>query len=302
MPTNTVLFTSRAPIGYVAIALNPISTNQGFKSIVPYITDFSQFIALVMRTFAPKIDSMAPGTTFKEVSGKIVAGVPFPLPPLAEQRRIVTKVDELMSLCDKLEKAQLKKETTRNKFTKASLAKINQPNPATFLDDVHFVIKYIPSITTSVDQIKQLRQTILNLAVRGKLVAQDQNDEPANELLKRIRAKADNRKKPKVENDTVDTPPFSIPFGWEWTRLGKIGNWGSGSTPSRNNPDLYGGGITWLKSGELNDNMQLRGSKETVTELAVKNGSFRQNRPGDVLIAMYGATIGMLAILAACRT
>ena len=103
MPTGTVLFTSRAPIGYVAIAANSISTNQGFKSIVPYISDCSRFIAITMKAFAPQIDANASGTTFKEVSGKIVAGIPFPLPPLAEQHRIVAKVDELMALCDRLE-------------------------------------------------------------------------------------------------------------------------------------------------------------------------------------------------------
>lgn len=99
MPKGTVLFTSRAPIGYVAIAANPISTNQGFKSIVPYVADCSRFIATAMKAFAPEIDAKAPGTTFKEVSGKVVAAVPFPLPPLAEQHRIVAKVDELMDLC-----------------------------------------------------------------------------------------------------------------------------------------------------------------------------------------------------------
>src|SRR3546814_720160 len=99
MPAGTVLFTSRAPIGYVAISAKPISTNQGFKSIVPYIPECSRFIALAMKAFAPEIDAKAPGTTFKEVSGKIVAAVPFPLPPLPEQHRIVAKVDELMALC-----------------------------------------------------------------------------------------------------------------------------------------------------------------------------------------------------------
>ncbi|MSO22383.1 MAG: hypothetical protein EXQ58_03820 [Acidobacteria bacterium] len=77
-----------------------------------------------------------------------------------------------------------------------------------------------------------------------------------------------------------------------------MGDWGSGSTPARGNHDLYGGGITWLKSGELNDNQALAGSEETVTELALKTGSFRRNQPGDVLLAMYGATIGKVAILA----
>jgi type I restriction enzyme S subunit len=65
LPAGSVLFTSRAPIGYVAIAANPISTNQGFKSVIPYIEACSRFIALGMKTFAPEIDARAPGTTFK---------------------------------------------------------------------------------------------------------------------------------------------------------------------------------------------------------------------------------------------
>ena len=103
MPAGTVLFTSRAPIGYVAVAANPISTNQGFKSIVPFVPECSRFIALAMRAFAPDIDANAPGTTFREVSGKIVSRLPFPVPPLDEQLRIVAQVDEFMALCDRLE-------------------------------------------------------------------------------------------------------------------------------------------------------------------------------------------------------
>jgi len=122
MPAGTVLFTSRAPIGYVAIAANPISTNQGFRSIVPYVADCSRFIAVAMQTFASDIDAKAPGTTFKEVSGKIVAGVAFPLPPLAEQHRIVAKVDELMTLLDRLETTRIQRETTRAQLLESLLA------------------------------------------------------------------------------------------------------------------------------------------------------------------------------------
>jgi type I restriction enzyme S subunit len=186
MPKGTVLFTSRAPIGYVAIASNPISTNQGFKSIVPYVGNCSRYIATAMRAFAPDIDTDAPGTTFKEVSGKIVAAVPLPLPPLAEQHRIVAKVDELMALCDRLEAARDERDATRDKLTTASLARLNAPDPDTFRDDVRFALDALPALTARADQIKRLRQTILNLAVRGKLVPNDPNDEPPSELLKRI--------------------------------------------------------------------------------------------------------------------
>ena len=66
MPAGTVLFSSRAPIGYVSIAANPISTNQGFKSIVPYVRECSCFIAIAMQAFAPEINANAPGTTFRK--------------------------------------------------------------------------------------------------------------------------------------------------------------------------------------------------------------------------------------------
>ena len=178
MPKGTVLFTSRAPIGYVAIAANPISTNQGFKSIIPYISDCSRFIAIAMEAFASEIDATAPGTTFKEVSGKIVAALPFPLPPVAEQHRIVAKVDELMALCDRLEAEQTERESTRNRLATASLARLNSPDPdpATFQHDVAFALDNLAPFTTRPDQIKGLRQTILNLAVRGKVVQQDPKD------------------------------------------------------------------------------------------------------------------------------
>ena len=166
------------------------------------------------------------------------------------------------------------------------------------------LLSHYEKIADAPDAIPRLRRFILDLAVCGKLVEQDPNDEPASELLKRIAAekgrlvKAKRIKKSEVDPVNEEIAPFSVPSLWRWTRLGAIGDWGAGSTPSRGNLDLYGGGLTWLKSGELNDDTQLRGSEETITELAVQKGSFRLNRSGDVLIAMYGATIGKLAILA----
>ena len=188
MPVGTVLFTSRAPIGYVAIAANPIATNQGFKSIVPYVADCSRFIGLAMQTFAPEIDANAPGTTFKEVSGKIVAGVPFPLPPLAEQHRIVAKVDELMALSDRLEEARAAQEETRDRLTSASLARLSAPDTddVTFRSYARFAVDALPALTARADQVRHLRQAILNLAVGGKLVEQDPAEEPASEQISRI--------------------------------------------------------------------------------------------------------------------
>ena len=248
LPKGTVLFTSRAPIGYVAIAANPISTNQGFKSIVPYIVDCSRFVATAMKAFAPEIDAKAPGTTFKEVSGKIVAAIAFPLPPLAEQHRIVAKVDELMGLCARLETTRASREAARDRLAAASLARLNAPDPETFQADARFALNALPALTTRPDQIKALRQTILNLAVRGKLAPQDAKDEPASELLKRIAKekarllKEENSKAKQSIPRDFHVDSFALPANWNWCQLDEI-SWkitdGDHLTPKREATGRY---------------------------------------------------------------
>ena len=169
---------------------------------------------------------------------------------------------------------------------------------------------------------QQLKNSILQMAVQGKLVPQDQNDEPASVLLERIRKEkeqlikdgkikkekkpsyifrgADNLPYEKVgKNEPVciaDEVPFEIPESWEWVRLGSIGDWGSGATPSRSVPEYYGGDIPWLKTGDLNDSY-IKYIPENISELALEKTSVRLNPTGSVLIAMYGATIGKVGIL-----
>ena len=221
MPAGTVLFSSRAPIGYVAISANPISTNQGFKSIVPYVIDCSRFIALAMKAFAPEISAKAPGTTFKEVSGKIVAGVPFPLPPLAEQHRIVTKVDELMALCDQLEAARNEREVTRNRLTAASLARFNapDPDPATSQNHTAFALQNLTHFTTRPDQIDAVRQAILNLAVFGKLTRQDSEEDGRNQRQLRPAAKAGRLDSREFEDRAK---LFNTPVNWTIEPLSRV--------------------------------------------------------------------------------
>ena len=151
---------------------------------------------------------------------------------------------------------------------------------------------------------KALRQKILDLAIHGKLVPQDPNDEPASVLLERIRAEKERLikegkiKKGKKSAKTSDKPhyPFELPKGWVWTTLGEIGSWQSGATPSRMNKDYYGGNIPWLNTGDLNDGT-ITYIPEYITQRALEETSVRLNPKGSVLIAMYGATIGKIGIL-----
>jgi len=155
---------------------------------------------------------------------------------------------------------------------------------------------------------KKLRQKILDLAIHGKLVPQDPNDEPASVLLERIRKEKEQLikegkikapKKSKSAGDTSHYPkevPFEVPDGWCWCYLNSIGRWQSGATPSRGVNAYYGGTIPWLKTGDLNDDY-VKDIPERITDKALKETSVKLNPEGSVLIAMYGATIGKVGIL-----
>jgi len=103
MPAGTVLYTSRAPIGYAAIASAPVCTNQGFKSFVPTDAVNSDYLYWFLLHATPQIRKLGSGTTFPELSKKGAEGVPLPLPPLAEQRRIVAAIEEQFSRLDAAE-------------------------------------------------------------------------------------------------------------------------------------------------------------------------------------------------------
>ena len=172
---------------------------------------------------------------------------------------------------------------------------------------------------------KQLKNSILQWAIQGKLVPQNPKDETASKLLERIAAarnestlsqsKGTKSKKSaqtsriyrengvwyeQVGNaepkDISDDIPFEIPENWAWTRMGNIGSWGAGATPAKGNPAFYKDGvIPWLVTGELNNSVVTE-TKTKVSKIALEKCSLRLCKPGDVLIAMYGATIGKLAI------
>ena len=170
---------------------------------------------------------------------------------------------------------------------------------------------------------KQLKNSILQWAIQGKLVPQDPNDEPASVLLEKIRQEKERLiKEKKIKRDKnasiiyrgednsyyekflatgevkcIDEEiPFEIPNGWEWCRMGSIGEWGAGATPAKGNLDYYNGNILWLRTGELNNDV-VYDTEIKITEKALRECSLRLNKIGDVMIAMYGATIGKVAIV-----
>ena len=151
-----------------------------------------------------------------------------------------------------------------------------------------------------------LRQKVLDLAIRGKLTKREKGDEPASALLARIVAEKEKRnaKVGRARTSAVPQPipddekPFELPNGWVWARLGELGIWKAGGTPSRSHNEYYrNGDIPWLKTGDLNDGF-ISDIPEKITKRGLESTSARVNAPGSVLMAMYGATIGKLGILA----
>lgn len=198
------------------------------------------------------LNQYATSTAQPGLSVSTINEVLIPLPPIEEQGRIVRCLNKWDTLIDQIEQGKVNLEAI----------------------------------------IKQAKNKILDLAIHGKLVPQDLNDEPASELLKRINPKAEIT----CDNAHYTQLPFEVPQNWSWTTLGKIGKWQSGSTPNRLNKDYYNGNIPWLKTGDLNDGY-ITHIPEYITEKALNETSVKLNPTGSVLIAMYGATIGKIGIL-----
>ena len=252
LPANTVLVTCiGATIGKTGLISVEGSCNQQINAIVPTksIIPYFLYYACVSEYMQNEIKSNASATTLPILNKGNFSKIAFPLPPLEEQKRIVSEIERWMLFVNVVESG------------KSDLQKI----------------------------IIQAKSKILDLAIHGKLVPQDPNDEPASELLRRINPKAE---------ITCDNPQYGkLPKGWCETLLGNIGNWQSGATPSRLRKDYYNGDIPWLKTGDLNDSV-IKSIPETITRKALKETSVKLNPTGSVLIAMYGATIGKIGILA----
>lgn len=201
-----------------------------------------------------------------------VRNITIPIPPLAEQKRIIAKIEELLPLIDQYEKAWSKLEDFNKRFP--------------------------------VD----MQKSILQMAIQGKLVEQRKDEGTGSdsyasmvECKKALLAQKKIKKEkdlPQIKDEEI---PFDIPDSWIWERVGNIGSWSSGATPSRSNPDYYGGSIPWLKTGDLNDGI-VSDVPEYITEQALEKTSVRLNPIDSVLMAMYGATIGKLGILATPMT
>lgn len=312
LPKGTLVMTNSATIGIpIFLGFDGGCIHDGYLAF-PYFPDSEiskDFFYVLVQTLQSYAMKMARGMAQLNLNTGLVRSFPLGLPPLAEQHRIVAKVDELMALCDQLEAAKAEREQSRDRLLAANLHHLNQPtdDEEAFREHVRFTFNHLPRITTRPAHIKQMRQTILNLAMCGKLVAQNPNDEPASEFLKRIHAEKvrlekegkTKRDKP-VEAVEADTAPFAIPEIWNWARLGDLTELiTKGSSPKWQGITYVSkeDGILFVTSENVG-NYHLR----KLDELKYVDKRFNEIEPrsilryGDILMNLVGASIGRTAI------
>ena len=258
---NTNILCVRAPVGIVNITERKICIGRGLCGVVIY----NQLVALkllfyFLQSMENDFNKKSTGTTFKAITGDVVSQQLFPLPPLAEQKRIVAKIEELEPLVKQYDKAE------------TELSALNGSFP------------------------EQLKKSILQYAIQGKLVAQDANDESAEALYAKIQAEKQRLiKEGKIKKDkplppiTDDEIPFTIPPSWKWVRLGDCYDVRDGT---HDTPKYVSTGVPLVTSKNLSNGMlDLSNVKFISLEDAKKIDERSKVNRNDILFAMIG-TIG----------
>jgi len=262
-------------------------------------------VYLASRLYRDRIAAGSRGIGINNLKKETLSNLWFPLPPLAEQRRIVAKVDELMALCDNVEAARVNRETTRDRLTAATFARYNEPDPdpASFAEHARSALESLKAVTTRPDQIKHLRQAILNLAVRGKLVPQDPNDEPqfpqriALERARLIKT-GKIRKLKSLPPVPQDTERLGLVSGWIWLRLGAVSTLiTKGSTPTSYGHSYTAEGVNFIKVESIKNGKLLPANvKSFISNKTNEFLSRSRLSAGDILFSIAGS-IGTCAVV-----
>ncbi|EOY5378685.1 restriction endonuclease subunit S [Cronobacter dublinensis] len=216
------------------------------------------FLHDYLASITEKIKSQGNGIAMLHMTKERMEKQVIALPPIEEQIKIVSKIKELMSFCDQLEQQSLTSLDAHQQLVETLLATLTDSQNAEGLaENWARISQHFDTLFTTEASIDALKQTILQLAVMGKLVPQDPNDEPASELLKRIeQEKAQLVKEGKIKKQKPLPPvsdeekPFELPKGWEWCRLGSL--FSIITDGDHQAPPKASNGVPFLVIGNLN--------------------------------------------------
>ncbi len=281
--------------------------NQRVGKIVTYSVD-KEFIYHYLSTRIEENLSISLGSAIPNISTAQINNIIIPIPPSDEQVKIIARVKLLISLCDQLEQQSLTSLDAHQQLVETLLGTLtDSQNAEELAENWARISEHFDTLFTTEASVDALKQTILQLAVMGKLVPQDPNDEPASELLKRIaQEKAQLVKEGKIKKQKPLPPisdeekPFELPEGWEWCKFGLTSEFINGDRGSNypNKNEYVSQGIPWINTGHIEKNGTL-----TVTEMNfITEGKFNELRSGkiqkgDLVYCLRGATFGKTAFV-----
>ena len=247
-PVGSVLIAMYgATIGKLGILTFPATTNQACCACIQYDAVIQDYLFYFLLSQRNEFIAKGGGGAQPNISKEIIVGTMVPIPPLAEQERIACEIKRWFALIEQIEQGKADLQTA----------------------------------------IKQTKSKILDLAIHGKLVPQDPNDEPASDLLKRINPKAE---------ITCDNGQYGkISKGWCLCRLGDIGKIVTGNTPTKDIAEYYGGNIPFYKPADLEEGKCIKNASDHLSVLGFEQA--RKIPANSILVTCIGATIGKTGLI-----
>ena len=295
-------------IGKSAVVDRRIGFNQQINSIRPLLVNHKYLLfSLQAKDFYLRLISESTGSATPIINRGKWDLLLIGLPPLAAQQRIVAKVDELMLLCDQLEQqteASIEAHATLVEVLLATLT--DSTDSDELVQNWARIAEHFDSLFTTEQSIEALKQTVLQLAVMGKLVPQNLDDEPASVLLEKIEEEKEQLIKEKKIKPRKALPPiedeeklFDLPLSWEWCRLDDICDGiTSGSTPPKSS-FIDETGIPYLKVYNIrNQKIDFEYQPQFIEE-SYHSSSLKRSQlcPGDVIMNIVGPPLGKIAII-----
>lgn len=290
----------------VALLRVPAACNQSLVAIIPLLRDclIPEYLFWNLRSRYHAMRHLTGQDERRGLNMKLISCFEISIPPVAEQRRIVARANELMALCDRLEAAREECEAWRDRMTAASLHHLcASGNDEDFQANARFYINHLTDLTSTPKQIASLRQNILALAIRGDLVRQDSNDQPVSQLLKSIVAENASLQKSKAIRPQKAAPPAEnfetetlIPPTWTHAYLQDLAYLITDGTHLT--PKYTDEGRPFLSAQNVKPFRFIPEKHRLVSKSDFEN--YRSNRKperDDVLLTRVGAGIGEAAVL-----
>jgi type I restriction enzyme S subunit len=300
IPRHSLLIVVRSGIlrRTVPVAINEVETtiNQDLKALKLTAPEMVPYLQLLVRGFERFIlETLTKvGTTVESIRFDDFAAQPFPLPPAAEQARIVACVAELMRLCDALEaKGQLEAEQHARLLSTLLGTLTDSSTPEELAANWQRVGDHFDLLLDRPEAVDALEQTILQLAVRGLLVPQDPSQEPG---VKNSHRSLDTPEEPIDENEL----PFDVPANWRWVRLGSQAELINGDRGKNypNRAEYVATGVPFINTGHIEpDGTLSHDSMHHLTRAKFESLRSGKTRSGDLVYCLRGATLGKTAIV-----